>query len=129
MHQKNKVEDFGQLWFRCSIKYLAVPNNSHLRHCACAISVSLVRHCFIYLIFISSVTVTVRFKVRVRVSWRVKVRINNYHVAQISYCELFGNATYLAWPRHCAIWWTKLRTPCMLQLYYGNYWQHIHFTN
>ena len=42
---------------------------------------------FIYLIFISSVTVKVRFKVRVRFP----------HVAQISYCELFGSATYVAW--------------------------------
>ena len=29
---------------RCSIKYLTVPNSSQLRHCACAISQSLVRH-------------------------------------------------------------------------------------
>jgi len=30
---------------RCSIKYLAVPNNSHLCDCACAISQSLMRRC------------------------------------------------------------------------------------
>jgi len=36
---------------------------------------------FIYLIFISSVMVRVRIKVRV-----------SCRVAQISYCELFGNA-------------------------------------
>jgi len=30
---------------RCSIKYLAVPNNLHLRHCACTISQSIVRMC------------------------------------------------------------------------------------
>jgi len=29
----------------CSIKYLTVPNNSHLCHCACAISQSLVHWC------------------------------------------------------------------------------------
>jgi len=28
---------------RCSIKYLTVPNSSHLHHCACAISQSLMR--------------------------------------------------------------------------------------
>ena len=50
---------------QCSIKYLAVPNNSHLRHCACVISQSLAQ-VFIYLIFISSVTV--RFMIKVRVS-------------------------------------------------------------
>ena len=38
--------------------------------------------------------VTVRFKVRV--SCRVRVKFNNSYVAQISYCKLFGNATYLA---------------------------------
>ena len=44
-------------WCPCSIKYFTVPDNSHLRHCACAISQSLVRRC---VIFISSVTVRVR---------------------------------------------------------------------
>jgi len=44
-----------------------VPNNSHPRHCACAISQLLVRRC----LFISSV--------RVRVSCRVRVRLNNCH--------------------------------------------------
>jgi len=50
---------------------------------------------FIYLIFISLVTVTVMIKVmgRVRVSCRVMVRFNNSHVTQISYCELFGMTT------------------------------------
>ena len=57
---------------------------------------------FIYLIFISSVTVRVMIKVRVRVrvmvrvSCMVRVRFNNSHVTQLSYCGLFGNATYLA---------------------------------
>ena len=32
---------------RCSIKYLTVPNSSHLRHCACAISQSVVRRCLL----------------------------------------------------------------------------------
>jgi len=32
---------------QCSIKYLTVPNSSHLRHCACAISQSLVRRCLL----------------------------------------------------------------------------------
>ena len=43
---------------------------------------------FIYLIFISLVMVRVMIKARVRVL--------GPHVAQISYCELFGNASYLA---------------------------------
>jgi len=44
---------------------------------------------FIYLIFISSVTVMVRFKVRVRVSCRV--RFNNSHMSHKS-----STASYLA---------------------------------
>jgi len=37
----------------CSTKYLAVPNNFHLRHCACVISQSLVRRClFISYLFL-----------------------------------------------------------------------------
>jgi len=59
---------------------VVVSNNSHPRHCACAISQSLVPRC----LFISSVRVRVRF------------RFNNFH---LSYCELFGNASYLAWHR------------------------------
>ena len=42
------------------------------------------------LIFISSDTVKVRF------SCTVRVRFNNSHIVQISYCELFRNVTYLA---------------------------------
>jgi len=71
----------------CSIKYLTVPNNSHLRHCACAILESLVCRCLIYLIFISSVTVTVRFKV----NCRVRVRFNNSHMSHKCH-----TASYLA---------------------------------
>ena len=42
--------------FRCSIKYLTVPNSSHLRHCACAISQSLVRRCLFNIYFFGYVT-------------------------------------------------------------------------
>ena len=42
----------------------------------------------VYLIFISSDTIKVRVSV-----W---VTFNNSHVMQILYCELYGNATYLA---------------------------------
>jgi len=40
---------------RCSIKYLTVPNSSQLRHCACAISQSLVRHCLFNIYFFAYV--------------------------------------------------------------------------
>ena len=56
-----------------------VSNNSHPRHCECAISQSLVRMC----LFISSV--------RVRVSCRVRVRFNNSHLTRKS-----RTASYLA---------------------------------
>ena len=36
---------------RCSINYLTVPNSSHLRHCACTISQSLVRRCLFNIYF------------------------------------------------------------------------------
>ena len=60
---------------------------------------------FIYLIFISSVTFTVRCKFRVRVlelglGLRLDVGLGLGLIistcAQISYCELLGNATYLS---------------------------------
>jgi len=75
-------------------EYLTVPNNSHMRHCACAISQSRAQM-FIYLIFSSSVTVKimikVRVRVRVRVSCMVRVRFNNYHMSRKS-----RTASYLA---------------------------------
>jgi len=43
---------------RCSIKYLTVPNSSHLRHCACAISQSLVRRCLFNIYLFGYVTFT-----------------------------------------------------------------------
>jgi len=50
----------AEFYCRPSIKYLTVPNNSHLHHCACAISQSLVRRCllgpFHAAIAVSSVT-------------------------------------------------------------------------
>jgi len=70
-----------------------------MRHCACDFAKSRAP-LFIYLIFISSVTVTVSFKVRVR------VLVNNSHVAQSRTASYLatrhiwhdtGNATLL-WP-------------------------------
>jgi len=86
--------------FRCSFKYLAVPNNSHLRNCTCALSQSLVRHCLVNIYFFGYVKVV-----------KVRVRFNNSHVAQILYCELFGTATYLAWHRFSRVYLIYAVTP------------------
>jgi len=53
-------------------EWLAVPINSHPRHCACAIAQSLVRRCLFNSL------------VRVRVSCRVRVRFNNSHLSRKS---------------------------------------------
>jgi len=76
-----------------------VPNNSHLHHCACAISQSFFAQVFIYLIFISLVMVRVMIRVRVLGLWLVvglglgliiPTRRANLVLQVIWQCDIFG---------------------------------------